>query len=395
MVRPASPLTWATDDDYASGVDSGTPTKSTPTPAERAQGFIPDVGADGQAINALLNNYAAWIEHTRLMRDQDWIPIDVTAHTVTTIDQSGMKGLAYRVNATMPDNAIDFFVSAFGGTTTYRSVDGINWNLGGAFTSGALGIEHHKSIIFSQVAGLWIAGLASGSTDKVNTTPAPLTTWTARTLPGTSGNRFALAESGSIVVLAGDVDFHSSTDGITWTARTNPTTDEQRGVVWSGSLFVSVGKDGQVASSTDGITWTDRSSGVPVLLQLVDFIDVTFDPGSGKFVAIGTNGKIMTSTDGITWTDKSISLSISADLRAIVSDGNDTIYMCDANNVYRSRDGADEWSVQRLPSTVAANSFVTYADGRPIVFGDHSTAGSEFGIALGMRTEAPHANIIP
>ena len=398
MVRPASPLTWATDVNYASGVDSGTPTKSTPTPAERSQGFIPDVGADAQAFNALLNNYAAWIEHTRLMRDQDWIPIFPPDFVSVALPAAGMKALGFRNFPTIPTSGTSsMYVGAFNDDEIVTSRDGIRWfNAVGDLDASDNGVAHHKALIYSAVAGLWIIGTAASSTNKLYTNPEPATGgWTARTLPGLSSTRYALAESGSIIVLAGDSDFHSSTDGITWADRGNPTTNQQRGVVWSGSLFVSVGDDGQVASSTDGITWTDRSSGVPVALQAINFVDVAFDAGSGKFVAIGTAGKIMTSTDGITWVDKSIDGTVAHNLISVTSDGQDTLYMTSSFDVLRSRDGGDSWSVQRVPGVLSADFFAQYGDGRPILYGAGNHTSLVFGMAHGMRTEIPHANIIP
>lgn len=50
MARP----TWATDANYTSGPDIGTPTQNAPTVGDMAEGFVPGAGADPTLVNYLL-----------------------------------------------------------------------------------------------------------------------------------------------------------------------------------------------------------------------------------------------------------------------------------------------------------------------------------------------------
>lgn len=71
VARPSSFVSWATDTNFASGPDSGLPTKETPDPSAGviAQGFLPGSPLAGPRLNWLANKLASWTEYLAAIID--------------------------------------------------------------------------------------------------------------------------------------------------------------------------------------------------------------------------------------------------------------------------------------------------------------------------------------
>jgi predicted RecA/RadA family phage recombinase len=144
--------------------------------------------------------------------------------------------------------------------------------------------------------GLFVAVAASGTGDRVMTSPDGIT-WTSRTSAAdnswtsvTYGNGLFVAVSGT-----GTGDrVMTSPDGITWTSRTNATDNNWTSVTYGNGLFVATSVTGtgdRVMTSPDGITWTSRTSAADN-----SWYGITY--GNGLFVAVSSNGsgnRVMTS----------------------------------------------------------------------------------------------------
>lgn len=68
MPAPATSLAFATDANFASGPDSGTPTKVLASSGVRAQGWIPGAELPAQHLNAMMGlagDWQAWLESER------------------------------------------------------------------------------------------------------------------------------------------------------------------------------------------------------------------------------------------------------------------------------------------------------------------------------------------
>ncbi|HMZ58479.1 MAG TPA: Ig domain-containing protein, partial [Leptospiraceae bacterium] len=85
--------------------------------------------------------------------------------------------------------------------------------------------------------------------------------WTARTLPSSSGWTSVTYGNGIFVTVSTSTAAASSTDGITWTARTLPSSSNWSSVTYGNGVFVTLANSSSTAaaSSTDGITWTART----------------------------------------------------------------------------------------------------------------------------------------
>ena len=166
-----------------------------------------------------------------------------------------------------------------------------------------------QSVCWSPQLGIFVASAASGTGNRVMTSPDGIT-WTARTTPADNnwkgvcwspqlGLFVAVADTG-----AGN-RVMTSPNGITWTARTSPADNNWVSVCWSPerTLFVAVawsGTGNRVMTSPDGITWTTRTSAGDIT-----WASVCWSPERALFVAVAASGagnRVMTSPDGITWT---------------------------------------------------------------------------------------------
>ena len=126
--------------------------------------------------------------------------------------------------------------------------------------------------------------------------------WTARTLPSSSGWTSVTYGNGIFVTVSTSTAAASSTDGITWTARTLPSSSNWSSVTYGNGVFVTLANSSSTAaaSSTDGITWTART-----LPSSQPWTSVTY--GNGVFAAVSASGSTAASSaDGINWTARTM-----------------------------------------------------------------------------------------
>jgi hypothetical protein len=150
--------------------------------------------------------------------------------------------------------------------------DGVTWT---PFTTG-LGGSNHDSIY---VNGLWI--LVDFTSSRVQTS-SNFTTWTARSLPGITGNPYRITYGNGRLAIStyfggGNTlntydKVMTSEDGVTWTARsytafkagsTGDTGTSLVSIIYThGQFFMSAtgGSNAGLRVSNDGITWTKPSS---------------------------------------------------------------------------------------------------------------------------------------
>ncbi len=78
MAKPATPAQgWATDTNYSTGPNAGTPTKVEPSAGEKASGFVPGSAAVAQHMNFELNLLAQWTQYLDgLETDPDFVDQD-------------------------------------------------------------------------------------------------------------------------------------------------------------------------------------------------------------------------------------------------------------------------------------------------------------------------------
>jgi hypothetical protein len=397
MSRPQiDDLTWATDDDFTNGIDVGTPTKSTPTAGERAEGFIPDVGADAQVINKVLHDQGAILNY---LKDIEWLNWErmVASESSSTMDKGPIGAMAFHedVDTSSPGFRRFLFLCS-GDNDAFQSRDGVNWStLGniGTFT----GVDRGRSMIWSEVANAYIAGTKSGSADAILTSALGVT-WIVRTDPSGASSHGNISESvsnGVIVMPTGSsANLITSTDGTSWTNRANPTGAALYSSAYSPDLdlFVVVGSAGVIATSpgSNVATWTNRTSPVAV-----DLFDVCWDSASGYFIAVGEAGTVLRSDDGVTWDDMSIAADVGEDLTSVFSDGGSAAYATAQAHFLRTLDGAGSWEMQPMPANLAAPIHGMYADGRIVLFGDSGgPVSTEPAVALSVRV-TPIKTITP
>ena len=65
MAQPADILNWASDTNFTTGPESGTPTKVDPGATYEAQGFVPDDAFVGPYVNWALNNVSLWLAYLK------------------------------------------------------------------------------------------------------------------------------------------------------------------------------------------------------------------------------------------------------------------------------------------------------------------------------------------
>lgn len=399
--KPTEDMTWATDTNYSSGVDSGTATKVDPGAAARAQGVVPDTGAGAQHINHLLNAHGKMVEYLEKLDFLSPIPIEPSLYSGSTFDQGQVQAVGSRIiqptgDATPQQTLVAAHTT---GDDILRSHDGISWVLSATIGS-FVGVEHARSVFYSAAAGLWIIGTKTGSTNPILTASDPVGAWTARTDPQVGGdNHGGMAESATNVVMPGTIEALHSTDGITW-SNDGAHQTHGRAAIFSPSLarFVIVGDGGKVMSAEDAdvSVWTDRSASVPAALSAVDFVDGAWDPVHAVFVVVGAGGKLMTSTNGTTtWVDRSIDGTLSEDFRSICSDGAGTLYAATERYVLRSTDGGQSWLPMFHPSNLGAGTVNVGHHHKRLVFFGQSSETAHQGFALGLRGAAPFSVITP
>jgi len=166
-----------------------------------------------------------------------------------------------------------------------------------------------SSVCWSPELGLFVAVAASGTGNRVMTSPDGIT-WTIRTSAADNNwssvcwspelNLFvAVANSGT------GNRVMTSLDGITWVIGASAADNNWSSVCWSAKqgVFVAVAASGtgnRVMTSLDGITWVIGASAADN-----NWLSVCWADGLNLFVAVassGTGNRVMTSANGIAWT---------------------------------------------------------------------------------------------
>jgi len=79
MAKPAEVPEWATDTNYSSGVDIGTPTKVDPGSGVKAQGHVPGTRGAAQTMNwwkNLVGSWVGWVNETFGEDSGEWVYVD-------------------------------------------------------------------------------------------------------------------------------------------------------------------------------------------------------------------------------------------------------------------------------------------------------------------------------
>lgn len=392
MSRPSKSPTWATDANYSSGVDSGTPTRVDPGAGYRGQGFLPNEEVPAPVVNHALGVHGDWLQYLADIDWLNWQVINASNFTSDTLNVGSPVAMGKRSTeaAAFSDGLL---AAPTDGNGVIYSGDGINW--GKSNPLSYLASDQVKAIFYSTIASLWILPGAAGSTTKIQTVNNMGGTWVARTDPGSDFTRRAITEGAGIIVMCrGGGGFLTSTNGTTWTERTHPATVKDLwGVCYGAGKFVAVGGlagspfTPVVLTSTDGITWTDQSSGLPAgyVAGGKRLVDVAYDSTLSLFVAVGASGAVCTSPDGVTWTDKTPASYSGNFFRSVVTDGG-TIYVCTGNGnkiLIRSTDGGGTWTGQKL-GWLSTEKGIFHGAGRLVAFGVGYPADL-VGIGLGFR----------
>jgi hypothetical protein len=121
--------------------------------------------------------------------------------------------------------------------------------------------------------------------------------WTPR--PSGTPNGLTAVTSGpdGFVAVGGGGTIQSSSTGQTWAGRFSPVQYNLHGVAFDRGLYVAVGDSGTVLTSSNSIDWEVQDSGTLISLR-----DVA--GGSAGFVAVGDQGTILTSSNAINWTQR-------------------------------------------------------------------------------------------
>jgi hypothetical protein len=139
--------------------------------------------------------------------------------------------------------------------------------------------------------------------------------WTSSTMPGGTGNWFAIAWGGGLggKFFAAKQNTNQgaySTDGKTWTAATLPASNNWRCAAYGGGYWVILATGSptnNILTSTDGTNWT-ASSYQPA--GGASFSSVVWSAAQSQFVAIDSGrGAAYTSPTGVTWTQTTTGIS--------------------------------------------------------------------------------------
>lgn len=398
MSRPQiDGLEWATDDDFTNGVDVGTPTKAAPSDSERAEGFIPDVGAAAQRFNSLLHDHGAMLNY---LKDIEWLNWQrmVASESNGAMSGGAIGAIAFHDDVDTTTPGFKRFLFAYAGSDEiFHSNDALNWyddfGSAGTFT----GVDRPRSLIWSDVANLYVMGTKSGSADAILTS-ANGSSWTVRTDPSGASSHGGISESvanGVIVMPTGSAaNLITSTNGTSWTNRANPSGLALYSSAYSPELdlFVCVGSAGAICTSpgSNVATWTSRTS--PVAL---DLFDVCWDPVNEYFLAVGEAGTVLRSANGTSWDDVSLSGDIGEDLTSVFSDGASAVYATAFAHIIRTLDGGGTWEMQATPSNLDSPVNGMFADGRIILFSRNGGAApTEPAVAVSLKT-SPIKTITP
>jgi len=218
-----------------------------------------------------------------------------------TIGATGGRGYTSNPTVSIVDTTAKYVAIASGaiGTSYLPTSAAANaaWSTGGNLQAG-----------FTDAAAITYGGglfVAVGGTNKGASAPlsAVGTTWTARTLPTTSGTYSAITYgNGTFVAITTGAQLTAySTNATTWTQGGNlPTSTTWSSIAYGNGRFVAIATGTRsVAISLDkGVNWKTVTPGMPSALTWTKIVY-----GQGLFVAIASGTtSVATSPDGINWT---------------------------------------------------------------------------------------------
>lgn len=308
MTKPAFsvPRRWASDTNYSSGPDNGTPTKVDPGSARAAQGWLPGDPVAAQHLNDLMAGAAA------ATRRQ--LAIAALRTRATDIDDAETGSSALGAAAVGPSaNAEGLDTVIVKGENAYSLDDS---DVSVALGTLPVGFGVMRDVAYDGTSRFLAVGV--GGTRNASSTDGGVTWAAGGTLApcyaivrdATHGKFLAIASSGNAV--------SNSTNGTAWTSVSTSLTSAQGGIaVLSSGRVVVCGVDGasfpRMSLSNDGgATWADASghpddSGAPGAFLTEGYI---CGNGGSEIWHVGTRGspssglKVSVSTDGNTWTTR-------------------------------------------------------------------------------------------
>lgn len=353
----ALPRVWASDTNYSSGVDSGTPTKVDPGAGLTAQGFIPGSGVPAQHMNYILHQLTARAAADfrralylhRLVLDGETIDdtsagiaaLSQNEHLQTVVAKANTNGVIlagdaehFELGGTLADITGDvrggvrsggtYLVVGDGTNHCARSTDGgSTWSAGGDAGASLVDVALTDVEGLVHVNALRSSGVTVYSTDMGVSwdTPEPGDNIVAAGLT----TQTALATlSGGIVVCCGldsggDVAFARSADGGQSFVAGSGTVVEAATMSDSGWVTGNNGTEiyhagrrnvqfVDISVSTDGNTWTTRST--VQSLGTVTGVRIRLCPNTGLLVLFAALNsgvvEIRASLDsGYTWSPPS------------------------------------------------------------------------------------------
>jgi hypothetical protein len=183
------------------------------------------------------------------------------------------------------------FVAVGGAGAIVSSTNGITWTRNTSNTQVDL-------FAVAWGFGRWLAG-GNGEGAVVR---GDGVVWTQIDKVYSSGNdtMWGAASNGLVFVVGLDTWLYGF-DGYTWNPlEFMPSYSENHDLIWTGSMFLGVGSDGRVFYSTDGSSWSgDWSPAVPGVSA--DLRAVASDGGT-RAVAVGTGGTVLWTEGNNTWT---------------------------------------------------------------------------------------------
>ncbi len=291
------PQPWATSTNYASGPDTGTPTKVDP--ASTANGFIRGTAAAAQHVNFNLHPLA---ETTRRTFTTGCLALRL----LDTVEQDDLTaGLGV---ASVADTVATVLIKA-STTGVTRAISGAGADAGGV-VSGVT-----DSVLQAARVSSTIVAIAAGGTNTTRTTNNGVG-WSAGGATGLLTAPVSIGANGTqfAIVTAAGGSAHGT--GATWTVAT--TGDDISDVVTGGGItsvagitgiLVAVGleaTDTAFARSVDnGVLWTAASGTVPNAATQTDAGWITSDGTTGFWHAgyrSSTTCDIASSPTGNTWT---------------------------------------------------------------------------------------------
>ncbi len=293
MARPKQIPVWATNANYVSGANAGSPTRVQPLSGESADGWHPDTRPPPQKFNWMHGTAGDWLDYLA-----DVALLNVHTHTFdasnTVLDLSAVRsdGTAGIYKTPFHDawvllghgTAGSIYVVTAAGHIVNSLATGAasppHWHHGAFCTNGAL-----RDVVFC--ADDFTGGAAPAYARSV--AGQLHGTWTKATLPGTYSTSYpsrcldsTSTRDGIIVAvgggatglingISGDWNVWTSTDGVTWTlsapiGRANVDFDLSRVIIGKNGRLVTwanaaAGNGGNRLCFTDnlGATWTVRT----------------------------------------------------------------------------------------------------------------------------------------